>query len=72
MHTLASGERGTGTHEMHTGTTNSSLVHTLLSDKSSVSERVQIYKLYYNGALNASKRAANDARDSGIPPLRAL
>ena len=72
MHTLAAGERATGislgTHEIHTGTTNSSLVHNLLSDKPSVSESVKIYKLYHNGALNASKRAANDAGDSGIPP----
>ena len=57
---------------MHTGTTNFSLVHNLLSDKPSVSESVKIYKLYHNGALNASKRTANDARDSSIPPLSAL
>ena len=59
---------------MHTGTNSTEfyLVHNLLSDKSSVSERVQIYKLYHNGTRNASKRSTNDVRDSGIPPLRAL
>ena len=57
------------TPEMHTDI---SLVHNLLSDKLSVSERVQLYKSYHNGVLNTSKRVAQDVRDSGVPLLRAL
>ena len=75
IHTLAQA-RGSGIslgpHEIHTSSTNISLIHNLLSDKLMVSELVQIYKPYHNGVLNASKHVTNDVRDSGVPLLRAF